>query len=398
MTRSSSCATGSWAQRLLIAGLMICLAGCALVTPPEPSDEITYKALSFDGLAGWQDDSLAAALALFQESCGANRASDWQATCAASLALPAGDEAAARGFFETWFQPVLIARSSDTQALFTGYYEPVLQGALERSEHFSTPLLTRPADLIQVNLGDFQADLKGRRIAGRVEGSKLVPFEDRAAIEAGALDGAAQALVYLADPVDAFFLHVQGSGRIRLPDGEEMRVNYAGQNGHAYTAIGRILIDRNEVAREDMSMQAIRTWLAAHPGEARELMNQNASYIFFRAVEIADPSLGPIGAQSIPLTSLRSLAVDPSHHRLGTPLWVETNLPLKPGQEIGEPFHHLMVAQDTGGAIKGAQRGDIFFGSTEEAASLAGRMNGGGRAIALLPKDLAARLIAQSQR
>lgn len=371
------------------------LGACALVTPQQPPP---YLALSFADLEGWQQDDLGAALNLFQESCRLNRSQDWQGVCDAGLALPDTSEGTARTFFEMWFQPVLIAGRAGTEGLFTGYYEPVLQGALARSEQFSVPLLERPSDLIQVDLGAFRSDLKGQRIAGRVQGSKLIPFDDRATIEAGALAGDASALVYLADPVDAFFLHVQGSGRIRLPDGEELRVNYAGQNGHAYTAIGRILIARGEIAREDMSMQAIRAWLEANPGGAQELMNQNASYIFFREVEIADPSLGPIGAQSIPLTPQRSLAVDPSHHRLGTPLWLETNLPLEPGQEIGQPFHHLMVAQDTGGAIKGAQRGDIFFGSGEEAAALAGQMKGQGRTVALLPKDLAARLIAQPGR
>ncbi len=327
----------------------------------------------------------------------AGRAADWRAPCAALSGVADGNDTAARSFFETWFVPFSAANNGEPNGLFTGYYEPELRGSRTRKGRFVVPLYGRPADLVTVELSLFREEWKGQRIAGRVQQGALRPYPGRAEIEAGALSGIARdgggalELVWVDDAVDAFFLHIQGSGRVVLDDGSLMRVGYAAANGRPYLAIGRELIARGALAREDVSMPSIRTWLAANPGEARDVMNKNASFVFFRPLPApVNANDGPPGSEGVPLTPGRSLAVDRNHLAMGLPLWLDAEDPLDKQQRV----RRLMVAQDTGGAITGPVRGDVFWGSGADAAERAGRMRSSGRYWLLLPRDVAARRLA----
>ncbi|HYG63267.1 MAG TPA: MltA domain-containing protein [Thermoanaerobaculia bacterium] len=368
----------------------------------EPAeDRLELRPARFADLPGWGEDAIAEALPALLRSCGrianlpdgasmaprqeglgfAGTAADWKPACAEAAGLPAGDHAAARAFFERRFRPMAATNNGHPLGLFTGYYEPLLQGSRTRGGRFTVPLYLRPPELVTVDLGDFRESLKGQRIAGRVEDGALVPFPDRDAIEEGALAGRRLELVWVDSPVDAFFLHVQGSGRVRLAEGGEMRVGYAAQNGHPYFAIGRDLIERGALEQEEVSMQSIRAWLEAHPEEASEVMARNASYVFFQELE----GDGPLGAEGVPLTPGRSLAVDLRFMPLGLPVWLSAGMP---GAREGDPdrkLRRLLVAQDTGGAIRGPVRGDVFWGYGEEAAEIAGRMKHRGRLWVLVP-------------
>ena len=366
---------------------------------------------AWSNLTGWNSSDPRLALSAFQRSCEKNlkkapdepyggaslpdgtaiygKIGDWRDVCQAAAVIGDAPLASAKIFFETWFQPVKFILAPTQKSMFTGYYEPELIGALEPDNGFETPLLTRPNDLVMVDLGEFRDTLKGQRIAGRVQSGRLRPYEDRAQIEAGALDGKAVPIAYVSDPVDAFFLHIQGSGRVKLKNGDVLRVGYAGQNGHPYTSIGRVLINEGHLERGAVTMQSIRAWLATNDDQRDKILHQNASYIFFRDLEIEDPLLGPIGAQGVPLTPRRSLAVDRKFHGLGAPIWVETNYP-----DTDEPLRVLMVSQDTGGAIIGPVRGDIFFGFGGDAPELAGAMQEPGQMTVFLPTALAAKLEA----
>lgn len=369
-----------------IAGL---LAACA---PPAPAP-VSFAPVSYTELADWSGDNPGDALAAFRRSCTRlaalppgtavghpslhARAGDWRGVCREARRIDTSDRAAARRFFETRLTPHRVEGPDGPEGLFTGYFEAELRGARKPTQRYRIPLYKRPDDLISVDLGTFRREWDGQRIVGRVDGDRLVPYPARAEIDGGALAGRGLELLWVDDPVDAFFLHIQGSGRVVLADGETLRVGFDGRNGHAYTAIGRELIRRGAIPAEDMSMQAIRAWLAAHPAEAPSLMAMNESYIFFRAIE----GPGPIGAQGVVLTSGRSLAVDPRFIPLGAPLWLETTDPREPSR----PLRRLVVAQDTGSAITGAVRGDLFWGSGDAAAAAAGAMKQPGRYYLLLP-------------
>ena len=305
------------------------------------------------------------------------RVGAWREPCAAAARLPAGD-AAARAYFEAWFVPYLVTGEGGAQGLFTGYYEAELRGAPRPHGPYRVPVYARPPELVTVALGRFGARWKGQRTAGRVADGRLVPFPSRAEIEAGALAGRGLELVWADDAVDVYFLHVQGSGRVRMEDGGVVRLGYDGHNGHAYVAIGRELVAAGAIAGKDLSMQSIRAWLAAHPDAAGRVMARNPSFIFFRAV----PGDGPLGAQGAALTPGRSLAVDRRFVPLGVPVWLDTTDPVEPSR----PLRRLVVAQDSGGAIKGAVRGDLFWGFGAAAAERAGRMRQTGRYYLLLPR------------
>lgn len=368
---------------------------------PTPAAEVAPPAVlrlapaRFAELPGWSADGQAAALPALRRSCErvtagdpnraigpdglAGRAADWRAVCAAAAQVPPGD-AAARQFFETRFQPWQAFDGNQPEGLFTGYYEPLLNGARARGGRFTVPLLRRPPDLVEVDLGQFRPTLRGQRIAGRLEGGRLRPYADRAEIEGGALNGRGLEMLWVDDAVDAFFLQIQGSGRVRLADGTVLRVGYDGQNGHAYVPIGRLLAERGEIPRERVSMPTIRAWLAAHPAEGRRLMHENPSYVFFRELK----GEGPLGAQGVPLTPGRSLAVDPSFVPYGVPVWLDAEDPLSDRVRV----RRLMVAQDTGGAIRGPVRGDVFWGFGQDAADRAGRMKSRGGYWLLLPQGV----------
>jgi membrane-bound lytic murein transglycosylase A len=310
---------------------------------------------------------------------GATRpAASWQAVCREAELLADNDDAATRAFFERRFVPYAASNNGDADGLFTGYYEPELRGARTRGGNFTVPLYGRPMDMINVDLGLFREEWRGRSVTGRVDGTTLKPYHDRAAIEGGAIAGKAPELVWVDDKVDAFFLQVQGSGRVTLDDGSVLRVGYAAQNGHPYVAIGRELIQRGELARENVSMQSIRAWLRDHPDQAESVMNANPSFVFFRTLE----GDGPLGAEGVALTAGRSLAVDRSFVPYGTPLWLDAEDPLDANLRV----RRLMVAQDTGGAIKGPVRGDVFWGYGAEAAERAGKMKSPGRYWLLVPR------------
>jgi len=367
---------------------------------------LRLQSVPFTELQGWQINDPRSALEAFRRSCvaiatrpddaqmgGVNyagTASDWRQPCLGASALPIDDAQAVKAFFEAEFVPYRVLESSGS-GLFTGYYEPQLRGSRVRQGPYQTPLYGIPGDLVSVDLGLFRDSLKGQRIVGQVMNGRLVPYPARAEIEGSGLSQA-KPLVYVDDAVDAFFLQIQGSGRIVLDDGSVVRAAYAAQNGHAYTAIGAVLIQRGALKREEVSMQSIRAWLAAHPEEASQVMNANASYVFFSEQALGDPSLGAAGAQGVPLTPEASLAVDLSLHALGVPIWLETTVPDPDMTKPDRPFERLMIAQDTGGAIRGPVRGDVYWGYSEDAASIAGRMRSEGSIAVLLPKAVAMRL------
>jgi len=398
-------------KALLTATLCAALAACAPTTAPPtttPSDKLVLQPTTFGALAAWGASDMRGAFAAFSASCAKllqradderfgggedyGTVGDWKPACAASQIRGDFAPEAARGFFEHWFTPVLATNNGNEIGLFTGYYEPELNGSRKKQGAFQTPLLARPDDLVMVDLGAFRDNLKGERIAGRVDGSKLVPYAKRGDIVAGALGPRAKPLVYVDDPVDAFFLQVQGSGRVKLADGTMIRVNYDGQNGYPYTAIGRLLIERGAIAKEQMSMQAIRAWLVAHPGDARTLMNENASYVFFKEMPIDNPALGAPGSAGVPLTPEASLAVDTRFHGLGAPMWIEAHSPASDATQPDVAFNRLVVAQDTGGAIRGPVRGDVYWGAGNAAESIAGRMAHKGKLYVFLPKTVAAKI------
>jgi membrane-bound lytic murein transglycosylase A len=364
-----------------------------------PGGEVSLSPVGFEALPGWKDDEMGAALSAFARSCEKFRSlpperpqkpealgltvADWLSVC--EWLPPPGDPASARAFFETHFQPFAVESGGEPWGIITGYYEATLNGSLEKGPGYPVPLYNVPDDLISLDLSDFGEDLPDRTLVGRVEAQRFLPYHPRAAINEGALEGRGLEVLWLADPVDAFFLSVQGSGVVTLPDGGEQRVGYAGNNGHEFYAIGRALLESGEVPRDQMSMQAIRDWLRANPERARELMERNARYIFFRLLE----GEGPIGAQGVALTPERSLAVDRAYLPLGAPLYLQTE-----SAQEDLVFQRLMIAQDTGAAITGGVRGDFFFGKGEPALARAGRMKEKGRYWLLLPEAAAARLTA----
>ena len=373
--------------------------------PPTVPLSLRLGQVSFAELKGWAANDPKAALEAFRRSCvalstrpdtaplgGVNyagTAGDWRQLCLAASAIPA-DAQTVRTFFEAEFVPYRVTQSSGV-GLFTGYYEPQLKGSRTKHGPYQTPLYGIPADLVNVDLGLFRDTLKGQRIVGQVANGRVVPYPARADIESTGLQQA-RPLLYVDDPIDAFFLQIQGSGRVVLDDGSVVRAAYAAQNGRAYTAIGAVLIQRGELKREEVSMQSIRAWLTAHPEEAPRIMNANASYVFFTEQALGDPILGAAGAQGVPLTPEASLAVDLSLHALGVPVWLEMMTPDPDPAMPDRPFERLLIMQDTGGAIRGPVRGDVYWGYSADAAAIAGRMRSEGAMTVFLPKTVAAQL------
>jgi membrane-bound lytic murein transglycosylase A len=367
------------------------LAGCAAPTPPREPARLMLQPATFDTLSGWNEDHVATAIPALLKSCArrlsqpatatvgpdgiGGTVADWRSPCAAAAAVPTGDDEAARRFFQRWFEPWLATNNGTAEGLFTGYYEPLLEGARHRGGVDQTPLLSRPADLVMVQLGLFRPEWRGERTAGRVVAGNLVPYPSRAEIERGALNSDQLALYWVADSVDAFFLQVQGSGKVRLPDGNLISLGYDGQNGRPYVSIGKLLIQRGELTKEQVSLDSIKQWIRAHPEQGKALLNDNPSYVFFREITGATP----IGAEGAVLTAGRSLAVDRAFLPLGIPIWLDA-------QNDKEALRRLVIAQDTGGAIRGPVRGDLYWGFGREAERAAGGMKARGRYFLLLPK------------
>jgi membrane-bound lytic murein transglycosylase A len=382
--------------------LFFALAGCAGLFAPT-KQPVRLKEVSFSTLDGWATGDPRAALAAFARSCATRatrpdaealggagyggKVADWRAACAQSAQ---SDAAAAREFFESRFVPYRVASGREEEGLFTGYYEPLLHGSRKLHDRYRTPLYGMPTDLVVADLGLFRDSLKDQHLVGRVEKGRFIPYLTRAEIARRGVP--AKPLVYVDDPIDAFFLQVQGSGRVELDDGSIMRAVYAGQNGQPYTAIGKVLIEKGSLTRDSASMQSIRDWLAAHPDEMQSALDADASYVFFAEKPVGDAALGAEGAEGVPLTPLASLAVDRNIHALGVPVWVEATAPDPDATKPDVPFHRLFVMQDTGGAITGAVRGDVYWGYGPEPAAIAGRMKNSGHMTILLPKVIAARL------
>lgn len=338
---------------------------------------------TFAAVPGWGQDDLREAWPAFRSSCEAlARKPEWKDPCAAARAINAADDQSIRLFFESHFAPWQVFNADGTDnGLVTGYYEPLLRGTRQRGGNFQTPLYRAPDDLLTVDLSSIYPELKGMRLRGRLNGKKVVPYAARADItETGMLKGSE--LVWVDNPVDAFFLQVQGSGRVQLTDsGETVRLAYADQNGYPYKSIGRYLVDRGELTLDQASAQGIKAWVAAHPGRLPELLNANPSYVFFREEKLVDPSKGPKGALGVPLTPLRSIAIDPNFVPLGAPVFLSTT---PAGSEPA--WRRLMMAQDTGGAISNAVRADFFWGFGADAGEKAGRMKQRGMMWVLLPR------------
>ncbi|HEU0070670.1 MAG TPA: murein transglycosylase A [Alphaproteobacteria bacterium] len=407
---------------LLAAGALALLAACAPREAEKKPDALTLAPVGFNALPGWAEDDQSAALPALRKSCAyfarqsdttrlqpaptdsqapgiGGFVSDWRAVCAAAQTVPDNNRAAARAFFEREFKPFKAANNKDTQGLFTGYYEAELRGAKQPSARYNVPLYKVPSDLVAVDLAEFGSEFSGRTIAGKVVQGKLRPYDDRATIEKGSLKNKNLELIWVDDAIDAFFLHIQGSGRVQMDDGSVTRVGYAGKNGQPYVAIGRELVTRGVMKAEDVSMQSLRAWLKANPREAEPLMNANRSYVFFQETKSAGPNDGPIGAQTVALTPGRSLAVDRKFLPLGLPIWLDASHPDGAGKASSSGdvrVRRLMVAQDTGGAIRGPVRGDVFFGWGEQAAAMAGMMRDRGEYYLLLPNAVAARNIQPS--
>ncbi len=404
---------------ILITGVLLIAAISFVIFLIYAPDEIVedvedvpfavyYRPVTFADLSGWLEDDPRLALQAFQRSCvklliqpdardmGANGIAgsigDWDNVCQGIPDPEGADIQVIRDYLEANFQPVAVTTNKETKGRFTGYYVPEMMGARQQTDRFSVPLYRRPDDLVMVDLGRFRPDLRGERIAGRVAGSYLDPYSTRGDIAGGALDAQGLELLWVEDQVEAFFLHIQGSGQVRLENDTIIRVGYDGHNGHLYNSLGRDLIDRGLIQPSQGSMQGIKGFLRQNTQSAQVLMNVNPSFIFFRLL----PGDGPEGAQGVVLTDRRSLAVDRRYMPLGVPIWLDVTAPTGPTTEAGkpsmEPFKQLMVAQDTGGAIKGAIRGDVYWGAGVGAGWIAGHMSNMGSWYMLLPKAVAARL------
>ena len=383
----------AWSWRWVAVAALLALHGCVTPPPAPPAAPAVYRPAAWRDLPGFERDRVAEVLPAFLAGCGAiarkpGQAPAWQAACDAARQLPAADDAATRAWLQAHFTPYRVAfPDGRDRGLVTGYYEPVIAGSRTRTATHRVPILAPPDDLLVVELGALHPELVDRRVRGRLEGRRVVPYWSRAEIEAGKAPAAGKALAFVADPLDAFFLQVQGSGRITLADGAVLRVGYADQNGHPYTPVARVLIERGEMTREEASMQAIRAWAQAHPDRVAALLDANASYVFFRELPPAAPGTpaaaidGPEGALGVPLLAQRTIAVDPRAIPLGAPVWLATTEP-----PSAQPLERLVVAQDTGGAIRGAVRADFFWGHGDLAADRAGRMKEEGRLWLIWPR------------
>jgi membrane-bound lytic murein transglycosylase A len=392
------------APAFILGGLLLLLAGCAgqpaappsseaqtassspcpvcPETTPQPPPAKPLRQARWEEVQGWNDDNLAEAQSALLESCNAlAKQPVWRGVCEAARALPqnAAQDAMLRAFFEARFQPWQVVNpDASTEGLVTGYYEPLLRGSRKRNKTFAHAIYGVPDDLLTIDLGELHPELKHLRLRGRLDGRKVVPYWARAELTPRSAALAGKALLWVADPIELFFLQVQGSGRVELPDGRRVRVGYADQNGHPYRSIGRWLVEQGELKLEQASMQGIQAWARAHPGRLNELLNVNPSFVFFR--ELPDNGGGPPGALGVPLTPGRSIAVDPRAIPLGAPVFLSTTFPASE-----RPLTRLVMAQDTGGAIKGAVRADFFWGFGAEAGAQAGRMRQPGRMWVLLP-------------
>lgn len=374
-------------------------------TPPAPPTVedapgipgARLEARPYLAIPGWDRDDHGEAYRVFLRTCSRalQGAADLRpglamppvlaAACKAALAAGPLDGASARAYFERWFQPYAVTLPDGGDGFLTGYYEPEIPGALSPDAGHPVPVLGRPADLVTVGPGMAAGDLPAGLAAARRTDAGLAPYPDRAAIWDGALAGQGLELLWLPDKVELFLAQVQGSARVRLPDGSVTRLVYAGRNGQPYTSIGKVIVAEGHMTLEEMTLGKLKAWLRDHPAEAERIMRLNRSYIFFAIGEGLDPEQGPIGAASVPLTPLRSIAVDRTLWPYGLPVWIDADLPLD-GEGSSRPLARLMIAQDTGSAILGPARADLFMGSGDAAGDLAGLIRHPGRFTVLWPR------------
>ena len=354
---------------------------CPPAVPPKPAEK-PLQAAEWSDLPGWNEDEPGTVFAALVASCRSlERQAQWKPVCSSARAIDDRSAPALRAWFEAQFRPwALVNPDGSRSGLITGYYEPILKGSRVETSGYSYPVFGPPDDLIVVELADLYPELKHLRLRGRLEGRKLVPYYSRAEWTPQETKRSPEALVWIDDPIDLFFMQIQGSGQVQLTDGRRVRLNYADQNGHPYRSIGRWLIERGELKAEQASMQGIKTWARANPARLAELLNANPSLVFFR--ELPVEGSGPQGAMGLALTPERSLAVDPRHVPLGAPIWLATTRP-----NSKQALTRLMLAQDTGGAIRGVVRADFFWGSGVEAGNQAGKMRQQGRMWVLMPRS-----------
>lgn len=385
---------------LLASAAAVLAAACTTLPPapptkppvvPEPAPPVKpveapkelFRATTFAAVPGWDKDNLREAWPAFLTSCEVLvRKPDWKEPCQVASGVDAKSEKAVRTFFESFFIPYQVFnQDASDSGLVTGYYEPLLRGARKRGGTYQIPLHRAPEDLLTIDLSSVYPELKNMRLRGRVVGNKVIPYLSRGEMmQSNSLSG--KELVWVDDAVEAFFLQVQGSGRVQLADTKEtIRVAYADQNGHPYKSIGRYLVDKGEMTLDQASAQSIKAWFASNPGRQQELLNANPSYVFFKEEKLVDPDKGPKGALGVPLTPQRSIAVDPQFIPLGVPVFLATTLP---GKET--PLQRLMLAQDTGGAIRNPVRADFFWGFGAAAGEKAGKMKQRGQLWILVPR------------
>jgi membrane-bound lytic murein transglycosylase A len=401
-----TCAAGG-RQRSKVAALILAVLWMSAQLPPasasaaEDADPLKLadtqlEPVRWGDLESWAADDHLAALATFQRSCKvlhkARHAADEGAiqsalreVCRRAISTRPSNSEFARSFFEENFRPVRIARLGEAEGFLTGYYEPVVQGSRFPNPEFYIPVHRRPRDLVAVGHERGPFPNRGTLVGRRDEKGEIVPYHERAAIEAGALDGQRLEICWVKNPFDLVNMQIQGSARVILEDGTPLRLNYDAHNGYSYSSIGRVLIERNLVPREQMSMQRIREWMDANPEEAPRIRAANRAYVFFRITGLSNER-DPIGAQGVPLTTGRSIAVD-KMHAYGTPFFIEAALPIEDGKSASS-FHRLMIAQDAGSAIVGPARADLYWGAGEDAGRVAGRIRHPGRFVMLIPREL----------
>ena len=352
------------------------------VPPAAPSPVAMLKPTDWGALTGWTDDDIVPAWDAFLRSCAVLKNQPlWQKTCTQADSIRGQDNATLRQFFESRFVPHQVLNSDGSgDGLITGYYEPLLKGSRKQSKRYRFPLYTTPDELLVVDLGEVYPELKNMRLRGRLQGRKVVPYYSRAEIERNPAPLQGKELLWVDDAIDLFFLQIQGSGRVALENGEIVRIGYSDQNGHPYKSVGRLLVERGELPLEKASMQGIKAWGQKNPARLNELLYQNSSFVFFRELPAGVP--GPLGSLGVPLTAGRSLAIDPRAVPQGAPVFLATTWP-----NTDKRLHRLMVAQDTGGAIKGNVRADFFWGFGPEAGDQAGKMKQSGKMWVLMPNN-----------
>jgi membrane-bound lytic murein transglycosylase A len=389
-------------SKKLIIGLLITLITVitgTLYYRGQFGPHLSLSKTSFRELPHWARDEHTKALLAFKRSCAviakkeanlafnslpqAGKVKDWQNICSYANNINATDNKAAREFFESMFQPYAVKNNLRSYGLFTGYYLPLLHASFTPSERYAYPIYGLPRDLLRIHLGAFYPELSGKTIIGQLKNKRVTPYPNRRAISQGAIRETAPVLLWGDDEIDIFFAQIQGSALIQLPNGKQQLIGYAQSNGRAYTPLGKVMVEKGILAKKAVSMQSIKAWLVAHPKDMSAILNENASYVFFQHLKTNDP----IGTEQVPLTAERSLAVDTRYIPLGTPIWLDTTVTQNQAEK-SVAYQHLMVAQDTGGSIKGVIRGDVYWGAGEKAAYMAGHMQSKGRYWILLPRHL----------